>query len=147
MVASDSVTTYGVYANMALGDYYFNNGENIKAKNYYIKAQTIQNKGGIYRQRKKHRSYTGSLGHPIEVADTKLVIKTAFKLLDPEQHYSNTKIKKLITTDAVDLLSHALFEENDINLTETTLSKNSLKSKMSEVALSLIKICCSRPEQ
>ena len=50
-------------------------------------------------------------------ADVKLVIKLLlnFKLI---KHYTNIRVKNLITTDAVEILSNALFEQNDITFTE-----------------------------
>ena len=127
-----------MHAHIALGDYHFNNGENAKAKRYYVDAKKIQDKLDRIEPKERTRLLYRITWAAYRSADSRLVINSAFELLNPEKHYSNIKIKELITSDSIELLSHALFEKNDINLTERTLSRNSLKSVMSRVSLSLM---------
>lgn len=137
-ISSDSI--HGIYAFIAIGDYWFFKNEALKALNAYkgadklLKTIVVPNYE-LERLRVAYRLAWSAY----KAAELETVIKASVILLEPGDRYKSTTHRKKIYDDAIDLIGDSLYEDNNNRQTEETILREDLRPFAGAISLRTMK--------
>ena len=116
---------FGTYANIAIGDTYFARNEPQVSVSYFQRALKLVTSVADVKDRDYEtlRVQYRLAWAAYRSANLKLATEMAGKLLTPGRQMRSQKSQKNIRQDAIELIGDALYEQNEMEVTKTTLRK------------------------
>ena len=136
LARSSPRSLYGVQAQIAIGDFFFDKENAPDALKYYQAAEKLAlTIDSSQAKRELLRIYYRIVWASYRSAKLSDTIETGIKLLQPGTYLIERETQLAVEADAVQLIGDALFENNDPIYTKATLKRKVIKDFASQVAM------------